>query len=63
MSSSPISAYHIIQLTDIRAPKQASFEEMRPSLEADLKTQQAQERKFAEWPRPSPTASMSSPTA
>ena len=39
--------YHIIQLTDIKAPKQRSFEEVRPSLEADLKTQQAQ-RKFAE---------------
>jgi len=39
--------YHIIQLTDIKAPKQRSFEEVRPALEADLKTQQAQ-RKFAE---------------
>jgi len=39
--------YHIIQLTDIRAPKQRSFEEMRPALEAELKNQQAQ-RKFAE---------------
>ena len=39
--------YHIIQLTDIRLPKQRSFEEMRPELEADLKNQQAQ-RKFAE---------------
>ena len=39
--------YHIIQLTDIKAPKQRSFEEVRPGLEADLKTQQAQ-RKFAE---------------
>ncbi|WP_295957590.1 SurA N-terminal domain-containing protein [Rhodoferax sp.] len=39
--------YHIIQLTDIRAPKQRSFEEMRPELEADLKSQQAP-AKFAE---------------
>lgn len=39
--------YHIIRLTDIRAPKQRSFEEMRPEIEADLKKQQAQ-RKFAE---------------
>jgi peptidyl-prolyl cis-trans isomerase D len=39
--------YHIIQLTDIKAPKQRTFEEVRPTLEADLKTQQAQ-RKFAE---------------
>ena len=39
--------YHIIRLTDIKAPKQRSFEEMRAGIEADLKTQQAQ-RKFAE---------------
>jgi peptidyl-prolyl cis-trans isomerase D len=39
--------YHIIQLTDIKAPKVASFESMRSALEADLKKQQAQ-RKFAE---------------
>lgn len=39
--------YHIIQLTDIKATKVASFESMRSSLEADLKKQQAQ-RKFAE---------------
>lgn len=39
--------YHIIQLTDIKAPKQRSFEEVRATLESDLKTQQAQ-RKFAE---------------
>nr|WP_315203743.1 SurA N-terminal domain-containing protein [uncultured Albidiferax sp.] len=39
--------YHIIQLTDIRAPKQRSFEEMRPELEAELKNQQAP-AKFAE---------------
>ena len=39
--------FHIIQLTDIRSPKQRSFEEMRPELEADLKTQQAP-AKFAE---------------
>ena len=39
--------YHIIRLTDIKAPRQRSFEEVRPELEAELKKQQAQ-RKFAE---------------
>ncbi len=39
--------YHIIKLTDIKTPKQRSFEEMKPELEAELKKQQAQ-RKFAE---------------
>jgi len=39
--------FHIIKVTDIKAPKQRTFEELRPSMEADLKTQQAQ-RKFAE---------------
>ena len=39
--------YHIIKLTDIKLPKQRSFEEMKPVLEADVKKQQAQ-RKFAE---------------
>ena len=39
--------FHIIQLTDIRTPKQRSFEEMRPGLEIDLKNQQAP-AKFAE---------------
>lgn len=39
--------YHIIQLTDIKTPKQRSFEELRASIESDLKTQQAQ-RKYAE---------------
>jgi len=39
--------YHIIQLTDIKAAKAQSFESLRPSLEADLKKQQAQ-RKYAE---------------
>ncbi len=39
--------YHIIQLTDIKVPKQSSFEELRPGMEAELKTQQAQ-RKYAE---------------
>jgi len=39
--------YHIIQLTDIKAPKAPTFEALRPSLEADLKKQQAQ-RKYAE---------------
>jgi peptidyl-prolyl cis-trans isomerase D len=39
--------FHIIKLSDIKAPKQRSFEDLRASLEAELKTQQAQ-RKFAE---------------
>ena len=39
--------YHIIKLVDIRAPKQKSYEELRPGIEADLRNQQAQ-RKFAE---------------
>ena len=39
--------YHIIRLTDIKAPKARSFEDMKAQLEADLKKQQAQ-RKFAE---------------
>ena len=39
--------YHIIKLTDIKAPKQRSFEEMRAELEADVKKQQAQ-KKFSE---------------
>lgn len=39
--------YHIIKLTDIKTPAQRSFEELRASIEADLKQQQAQ-RKFAE---------------
>jgi peptidyl-prolyl cis-trans isomerase D len=34
--------YHIIKLTDIKAPKQRTLEEMRPELEAELKKQQAQ---------------------
>ncbi|MBG6075143.1 SurA N-terminal domain-containing protein [Polaromonas sp. CG_9.11] len=39
--------YHIIKLTDIKVPKQRSFEEMKETLEADLKKQQAQ-KKFSE---------------
>ena len=39
--------FHILKLTDIKAPAQASFESLRAGLEAELKTQQAQ-RKFAE---------------
>ena len=39
--------YHIIKLTDVKAPKQRSFEEMKPELEADIKKQQAQ-KKFTE---------------
>jgi peptidyl-prolyl cis-trans isomerase D len=39
--------YHVIMVTDIKSPKQRSFEEMKPEIEAELKKQQAQ-RKFAE---------------
>jgi peptidyl-prolyl cis-trans isomerase D len=39
--------YHIIRLTDIKAPKQKTFEEMKPELEAELRQQQAL-KKFAE---------------
>lgn len=34
--------FHIIQLTDIKAPPQRSFESMRAEIEADLRKQQAQ---------------------
>lgn len=39
--------FHIIKLTDVKAPKQPVFEEARAGLEAELRAQQAQ-RKFAE---------------
>ncbi len=39
--------FHIIRLTDIKAPKQKTFEEMKPEIEAELLKQQAQ-KKFAE---------------
>jgi peptidyl-prolyl cis-trans isomerase D len=39
--------FHIIKLTDIKAPKQRAFDDLRASLEAELKTQQAQ-RKYGE---------------
>ena len=39
--------FHIIKLTDIKTPKQKSFEELRAGIESDLRNQQAQ-RKFAE---------------
>jgi peptidyl-prolyl cis-trans isomerase D len=39
--------FHIIKLTDVKVPKQKTFEEMRPELETELKKQQAQ-KKFAE---------------
>ena len=39
--------YHVIQVTDIKIPKQKSFEELRASLEEDLKNQQAR-AKYAE---------------
>ena len=39
--------YHIIKLTDIKEPKQKTFEELRAGIESDLKNQQAKV-KFAE---------------
>lgn len=39
--------FHIIQLTDIKAPPVRSFEAMRPEIEAELKKQQAQ-KQYAE---------------
>lgn len=39
--------FHILQLTDIKTPRAPSFEELRPTLEAELKQQQAQ-RKYAD---------------
>jgi peptidyl-prolyl cis-trans isomerase D len=39
--------FHIIRVTDIKAPRQKSFAELRTSLEDDLKNQQARAR-FAE---------------
>ncbi len=39
--------FHIIKLTDVKAPKQKTFEELRASIESDLKAQQAKV-KFAE---------------
>ncbi len=39
--------YHIIRVTDIKVPRQKTFDEMKPELETELKKQQAQ-RKFAE---------------
>jgi peptidyl-prolyl cis-trans isomerase D len=39
--------FHIIQLTDIKAPMTPSLEAMRPQLEADLRQQQSK-RQFAE---------------
>ncbi|AMO24721.1 SurA N-terminal domain-containing protein [Ramlibacter solisilvae] len=39
--------YHIVKLTDLKVPKQRSYEELKPEFEAELKKQQAQ-RKYAE---------------
>jgi peptidyl-prolyl cis-trans isomerase D len=39
--------FHIIKITDVKTPRQRTFEEVKPELEAQLKQQQAQ-RKFAE---------------
>ena len=39
--------YHIIKVTDLKVPKRKSFDEMRASIEADLKNQMAR-AKFAE---------------
>jgi peptidyl-prolyl cis-trans isomerase D len=39
--------FHIIKLTDVKAPQRKPFEEVRAAMEADIKTQQAQQ-KYAE---------------
>jgi peptidyl-prolyl cis-trans isomerase D len=39
--------FHIIKLVDIKSPKQKSFDEVKATIEADLRNQQAQ-RKYAE---------------
>jgi peptidyl-prolyl cis-trans isomerase D len=39
--------WHVVMVTDVRAPQAKSFEQMRPELEAEVRKQQAQ-RKFAE---------------
>jgi peptidyl-prolyl cis-trans isomerase D len=39
--------FHIIRVTDVKAPRQRSFDEMKGELETELRNQQAQ-RKFAE---------------
>jgi peptidyl-prolyl cis-trans isomerase D len=39
--------YHIVKLTDLKVPKQRTFEEMKPELEAELRKQLAQ-KKYAE---------------
>jgi peptidyl-prolyl cis-trans isomerase D len=39
--------FHIIKLTDVKAPKQKSFDELKPELESQVRKQMAQ-RKFAE---------------
>ena len=39
--------FHIIKLTDVKVPKQRTFEEMKPELEADIRKQQAT-KKYAE---------------
>ncbi|HET8744291.1 MAG TPA: peptidylprolyl isomerase, partial [Ramlibacter sp.] len=39
--------YHIVKLTDLKVPKQRTFEEAKPELEAQLKREQAQ-KKYAE---------------
>ena len=40
--------FHIIQLNEIKGGASASFQQLRPTLEAELKKQMAQ-KKFAEW--------------
>jgi peptidyl-prolyl cis-trans isomerase D len=39
--------FHIIRLTDLKVPKQRTFEEVKPQLEQELRNQQAQ-KKYAE---------------
>ena len=39
--------FHIVKLTDVKAPRQRTFEEMKPELEAQMRKEQAQ-KKYAE---------------
>jgi peptidyl-prolyl cis-trans isomerase D len=50
VAASPVETefgWHVVMLTDVRAPQQKSFEQMRPELETEVRKQQAQ-KKFAE---------------
>ncbi|MEJ5991874.1 SurA N-terminal domain-containing protein [Ramlibacter sp. PS3R-8] len=39
--------YHVVKLTDLKAPQRRTFEEMKPELEAQMRKEQAQ-KKYAE---------------